>query len=609
MANTVGGTVVWNLDVDNSKFTSGLNKAKSEIKGFESNLKSAEKGSYAFAGALTAIATATAGIVTFGVKSAASLESARQGFVALLGSAELADKTMSRIKEEASRTPFELTGLTTGTQALTAITKDGNKAIDILLDVGKAVAISGKGQAELDRVVYNLQQISATGKVTAMDIRQFQSAIPIFNDIIATTGLTTEELQDADNAAELLFDAFKKAGETGGISAEGFTAQAGTFNQLWSNLIDTITIGASDFVKISGIFDTVKNALSGIITTLKGFTTPESINRFLTFLKDNGPIIAGVILGGLTPALIAMGSAVIVAMAPLLPFIAVGALLGFIVKRIVDNLGGWDKAWGAVQEIMAKVQPVFDALGAVFQGVILPLLQDIWKQITTELVPALQELWKTIGPILIPILKTLGIIFATIVVAAIIGVLTALDGLIRIFTLVVKWIDDGVKKIVGFFTWLYNELVGHSIIPDLINEIVAWFKSLPDMISRGLSNLWSALVTPFKNAFNEIKRMSGEVWDKLQKLNPFHRESPSLVDNVKAGIGIIKDEYAKLGNISMNSPVFDYGGAGITPQNSMTNNSSTINQDINISIGKINDEQDISALGRELGYRASLLGV
>jgi len=206
-------------------------------------------------------------------------------------------------------------------------------------------------------------------------------------------------------------------------------------------------------------------------------------------------------------------------------------------------------------------------------------------------------------------LKTLGIIFATIVVAAIIGVLTALDGLIRIFTLVVKWIDDGVKKIVGFFTWLYNELVGHSIIPDLINEIVAWFKSLPDMISRGLSNLWSALVTPFKNAFNEIKRMSGEVWDKLQKLNPFHRESPSLVDNVKAGIGIIKDEYAKLGNISMNSPVFDYGGAGITPQNSMTNNSSTINQDINISIGKINDEQDISALGRELGYRASLLGV
>lgn len=609
MANTVGGTVVWNLDVDNSKFKTGLDKAKSDIKDFEGSLKSAEKGSYALAGALAAIATATAGIVTFGVKSAASLESARQGFVALLGSAEKADATMARIKSEAAKTPFELLGLTEGTQALTAITKDGDKAIDILLDVGKAVAISGKGQAELDRVVYNLQQISATGKVTAMDIRQFQSAIPIFNDIIATTGLTTEKLQDADNAAELLFDAFKKAGQAGGISAQGFIAQAGTFNQLWSNLGDILAIRSAEFVKVSGIFDTVKIAISELIGVIDRFTTPEAINSFLKFISDNGGVIVGIIAGGLTPALIAFGTAILAATIPLLPFIAVGALLGYAIQRIVENLGGWDKAWQAVNDVMQKVKPVFDALGMVFQGVILPLLKDIWKRITTELVPALQELWNTISPILIPVLKYLGIIFASVVVAAIIGFITILDVLVETLVWVVKWVNDSVKNIVAFFQWLYDVLVGHSIIPDLINEIVAWFKSLPNMISQGLSNLYSAIVAPFKRAFDEVKDMAGKVWEKLQKLNPFHRESPSLVDNVKAGIGIIKDEYAKLGDINMRSPVLDYGGPSIAPQDSVASSTNTVNQDININIGKINDEQDISALGRELGYRASIIGV
>ena len=126
---------------------------------------------------------------------------------------------MARIKKEAAATPFELTGLVAGTQALAAITKDGNKAIDTLLDVGKAISTSGKGQAELDSVIANLQQVASTGVVTEMDIRQFQRAIPIFNDILAASGLTTEELKNSKDSAKLLFDAFKKAGQEGGITA------------------------------------------------------------------------------------------------------------------------------------------------------------------------------------------------------------------------------------------------------------------------------------------------------------------------------------------------------------------------------------------------------
>jgi len=258
MASTQVGAIHYDLDLDDKQFSSKIDSASAKVDNFGNTMRNAEKGSQMFATGLLAIGAAATTALGFGVKIAGDLESARQGFVALLGSAEEADAVMARVKKEAAATPFELTGLIAGAQALTAVTKDGDKAINTLLDVGKAIATSGKGQAELDRVVLNLQQIASTGKVTAMDIRQFQSAIPMFNDIVEANGMTLEGLQESETAAEDLFAAFKKAGEQGGITSEGFTAQAGTFNQLWSNLVDTVTIGLSEFVKTSGIFDAVK---------------------------------------------------------------------------------------------------------------------------------------------------------------------------------------------------------------------------------------------------------------------------------------------------------------------------------------------------------------
>jgi tape measure domain len=306
MALTVG-SVIAQFKSDLTDFKKGLSSARDDLRSFTNStvdgMKAAEEGSKKFALALAAGATAVAGAIGYGAKIAGELEAARQGFVALLGSAEKADAVMARIKVEAATTPFELQGLVAGAQALTAITKDGNLAIDTLLDVGKAVATSGKGQNELDRVILNLQQIAATGKVTAMDIRQFQGAVPIFNDILAAAGLTVEQLQNADNAAELLFGAFKKAGQEGGITAAGFTAQAGTFNQLLSNVKDNITILSSEIIKQTGIFDALKGAMTKINDVLgnqEGIIGP--IKSFFEFLQKYGIIIASAITFALIPA-------------------------------------------------------------------------------------------------------------------------------------------------------------------------------------------------------------------------------------------------------------------------------------------------------------------
>lgn len=61
-----------------------------------------------------------------------------------------------------------------------------------------------------------------------------------------------------------------------------------------------------------------------------------------------------------------------------------------------------------------------------------------------------------------------------------------------------KKIPDGVwetvRLMVGPFAWLYDFLVGNSLIPDLVNAIVDWFGRLPGMILGALGNLGNVFV-------------------------------------------------------------------------------------------------------------------
>ena len=318
-------------------------KVGGSLDAMKSKLETATEASKKVALGLAGFATVAGGFAAKGVQVAGQLEAMRQGFVTLLGSAEAADKTMARIKEEAARTPFELPGLTSATQALALVTKDGDKAINVLLDVGKALATAGKGQAELDRIIANLQQIALTGKITEMDIRQFgMNGINILELLAEYYGTTTEKagdmVKESSDAFGDLTKAFQKAGSEGGKFADGFKNQAGTFNQLWSNLSDTITIALSDFVKNTGVFDAVKNAVGRLIAVLPTLINYlESDIKWLKEHKEILPIIAGLILGALTPAIYAAVAAFAGFAVALLPFVAAGGALAMLIKGIKNG--------------------------------------------------------------------------------------------------------------------------------------------------------------------------------------------------------------------------------------------------------------------------------
>lgn len=259
----------------------------------DSRMAGLAKTGVVVAGGLAALAGA-AGV--FGAKSlslAADLEQTRIGFKTLLQDGDKADALLKRISQEAAATPFEIKGLQEGAMALTAVTKDGDKAVDTLLAVGNAISASGKGQAEMDSIILNLQQISSTGKVTEMDIRQMQGAIPIFNDIIGAAGLTTESLKNSDNAAEELIGAFQKAAEEGGIAHGAMAAQSETFNGRVSTLKDNFAIAMTSIG--SSLMEQAKPALEqlvGVSDILVAAVGEEGLSGAFQMFREQFPKLA-----------------------------------------------------------------------------------------------------------------------------------------------------------------------------------------------------------------------------------------------------------------------------------------------------------------------------
>lgn len=566
MANQIGGSIVWNLDVDDSKFSAGMSKAKATASGvadevenkfqtlkstITNSLQEAEKASQLFATGLLAVGAATATAAGFGIKYAADLETMRAGFITLLGSAKLADQAISRIQKDAASTPFEFKGLVNANQLLTSVTKNSGDSERLLLNVGKALTAMGKGQPELDRIIVNLQQIGAIGHANAVDIKQFAYAgIPIYDllndklnktksvivdnskaigdnnaklqelqgklkvaqlqqsefgdktkastkllkenqiskytqEIAELTGktgkltssngkLTTSQtkLDDAISSGKITFDllkeTFNEAGEGSGRFAKAFEEQGGTFNQVFSNLKDNLGITASQLVKQTGLFDAVKGALVRLTGALTYFASPAGIQQVLKYfdqIKANAPIIIGLIVGGLTPALYGLLAPIILSTLHLLPFIAAGVALGAIVQFLVQEMGGWGN-------VLLTVQGAFQALGQAYNTYLKPGIDALISQIQTQLLPALSQLWEQLKPILIPALQLFGQILVGVIIVALQGFITEL------------------QFVVGAVT----------AVSQVISGMISFFQSLPATISA----VWTSITTAITSAIQTI---------------------------------------------------------------------------------------------------------
>src|SRR6266699_6786177 len=99
----------------------------------------------------------------------------------------------------------------------------------------------------------------------------------------------------------------------------------------------------------------------------------------------------------------------------------------------------------------------------------------------------------------------LGVIWQGIVDMGL-GIMNTMIGIFSgAFNAIIGFVSGFVQGVVTFFTNLYNDLVGHSIIPDMINAIIGWFGKIPASIMSILTGIGKWITTWGTDRLNELK--------------------------------------------------------------------------------------------------------
>jgi tape measure domain-containing protein len=196
------------------------------------------------------------------IDAGTTVENAQTGLTTLLKNAGEAKEVIQNTMADAQTTPFAFEGLLAANKALIAANVNAKEARGTILDLANAIAATGGGDAELQRMVVNLQQIKNTGKASAMDIRQFAFAgINIYQLLADATGLPVEKTKDLSVSYDLLRFALRKAHAEGGLYANGLENMANNTSVQISNLGDSL------FKLKVTMFNDLKPALTDLIAT------------------------------------------------------------------------------------------------------------------------------------------------------------------------------------------------------------------------------------------------------------------------------------------------------------------------------------------------------
>lgn len=281
-------------------------------------------------------------------------------------------------------------------------------------------------------------------------------------------------------------------------------------------------------------------------------------------------VIAGGVAAAIGPVLVALGAMVSAAgalagafagggvLAGLLPFLGpIGLGIAAITAAFVlwgDDIVPMLQAFGKqlADVIGPKVQPLFDAFkglassvgevfGAIFgAGGSLPVDLEVVGQVISRVFGAAVDLitgainvisnvlkaigallrgdfsamWGYLGSAVMSVVRAIGNAFTTLLpnVSASVRALVAgvTEWLQRRLGDVLKWVIDKVKAVGDAFFKLYDAVVGHSYIPDMVEEIGQWIGKLEGNMVRPIQDATATASEAFGGMADDIgSKMEG----------------------------------------------------------------------------------------------------
>ena len=277
-------TLGWN----NARLAAGARQASAIVDSTTAKMKGAFAGLAATGGAFLGVREI--------VEATVKYDSLRLGMVSLTGSVEAATDRMSELRTLAKDPGLGFEQVVETDIRLRSAGISASVSERAIREFGNALAVVGKGKAELDGVALALSQIASKGKVSAEEINQIAERVPqirsVMKDVFGTAD--TEKLQKMGITSEEFIDRVVKGLEKIPRAIIGLQGK-------WDNLTDVMTsrladIGTGIAEGMLGPLDDSTEALENAKVQAEGFgqTVGSLIGVVYDLGKGFGYVVDGV---------------------------------------------------------------------------------------------------------------------------------------------------------------------------------------------------------------------------------------------------------------------------------------------------------------------------
>lgn len=590
MANVVGGSVIWNLDIDDSQFRQKLATAGKTAQDFGDKTGKAvgKVGSFIATnlnGAGLAAGTLGAALKIAGgaaLKSAGNFEQTRIAMEGILGSADQARAMLSKLSDFAASTPFEFKDVAELSNRLLAVGFSAEEIIPSLTTLGDVAATLGSSTDDINSAIRAIGQMRGSGTIRAEELNQLNDALSGFNaksvlteGLARETGKSFEEMAKlvnngavpAEQGIRILLDGMKQfPGAAGAMARQAKTLNGlmSTLNDVAGNAIRTaIGIEKNGDVREGSIFDIVRKAVADAIPYIERFT--PKVVEFLNQVASNKQAVAGLagLLGGaLVAALVAAAYFAGAAIVVLGIFMTVGAALGALALKVYQN-------WNPIRDFFINL---WNTVTGAFRNAVTTIVNQVnW----------LKDNWAFALGYMLGYFLTIPSKMGA----------AALDMVVRIWNSLrsIDWVAVG-NAISSAFQSAFDAI--KRIAQKTRDAIAAinWGEVFVG-IARGIGNTVIGLIEGgIKGAASGIPGLEG-LAGRL-RIPRF----AGGVENFAGGLAVVGERGPELVNLPR--------GADVIPNNQLETRRSGVNITNNITMSRITD---IDALNRRMSFQAATL--
>ncbi|GKQ35201.1 hypothetical protein [Streptomyces sp. A012304] len=402
-----------------------------------------------------------------------------------------------------------------------------NTAVDLLKDLGTVAAnvfkilgnVMAPVQAAGGGLIGILKEITGA-LVNATGTKAFQDAISSLAQVMGTLART---------AGPLLGQALAAIGPI-------FT----TLGPPVQRLITALGSALSPIIAALGpVLAAAADAVGVLIDALSPLL-PVVGNLIASLLPPLVPLLTAIggVFAGAAPVVKLLASTLQTALAPIM------AQLPALIQPLASTLTTLGKTlFPVVAQTVRTLTPSLTQLGQSFgklMGAVGPLIAVVAQlagQALAALLPAMTpiinaaiqlasllagQLANTITNIVTPALQALSALLRGDFSGAWRSLQNLVSGVARFFTTTLSnlsgFITGIVRGIVNTFKWLYNVLIGNSIIPDLVRGIAQWFGRLAGLVLGPLDRFRSFVVDKFQAVANWVRGFPGRMVSALSSL-------------------------------------------------------------------------------------------